>query len=68
MYFGGDLNIQLKTVIKPRVQTDPSDDFSSIWLKALDEIGLVSISTELIWHRYRKLLVPSRGIAIGDPV
>ncbi len=36
-------NERLQTVIAARVQADPSDTFSSIWLKALDEFRTVSI-------------------------
>lgn len=36
-------NAQLQTVIAARAQADPSDNFSSIWLKTLDEFRSVSM-------------------------
>lgn len=38
-------NKMLRTVVAARVQADPSDSFSSLWIKALDELRATSIST-----------------------
>ena len=38
-------NARLQTVIAARVQADPSDTFSSLWLKAFDELRAIGIQT-----------------------
>jgi Cdc6-like AAA superfamily ATPase len=38
-------NKVLQTVVAARVQADPSDNFSSLWIKALEELQAVSVQT-----------------------
>jgi Cdc6-like AAA superfamily ATPase len=38
-------NVALQTVIAARVQADPADSFSSLWIKALEELREVAIQT-----------------------
>ena len=38
-------NKSLQTVIAARVQADPSDNFSSLWIKCFEELKAVSVQT-----------------------